>query len=46
MVGSDDDRVRSVIGCSFDDKSEENDEKPLDFVIDSLCCSHDSFKLA
>jgi hypothetical protein len=37
--GIDIERDLLIIGCSFDDSSDENDEKPLDFVMDSLVCS-------
>jgi hypothetical protein len=43
MEGIDAERELIRIGCSLDDKSDENDEKPLDFAIDSLFCSHTSF---
>jgi len=40
--GSDDERVWPIVWCSFDDRSEEYEEKPLDFVILSCCWSQDS----
>lgn len=41
MDGIDDERERIRFDCSLDDKSGENEEKPLDFAIDSLFCSGD-----
>lgn len=37
--GIDAERDFDGIKWSFDDNNDENDENPLDFVIDSLVCS-------
>lgn len=42
MDGIDVEREFFVIGFSFVDNKDENEENPLDFVTDSVVCSKES----